>query len=241
MGTPRPHQLKPNLKKEEIKAMKQLKADKDCMVLTAEKGVALVVIDKSHYIKKAKELLEDTNTYRMIQVDPTSKLKNKLINILRKIKPETRMQENTYRKIFPTGASPPKFYELPKIQKNIPLRPIVSSIGSVSYGVAKELARIIKPLMGCSQHHVHNSKRFADEIKEIKLEEGEYITSYDITALFTSIPVPSALDIIRRKLEQDADLPTRTNITPDNILELLGFCLSNTYFVFLEVFYKQTK
>ena len=151
------------------------------------------------------------------------------------------MQENTYRKMYPTGVSPPRFYGLPKIhKKNIPLRPIVSSIGSVSYGVAKELARIIKPLMGCSRHHVNNSKQFADKLKEMKLEEGECITSYDVTALFTSIPVPSALDIIKKKLEQDAELPNRTIMSADNILELLGFCLNNTYFVFQET-YEQTK
>ena len=108
------------------------------------------------------------------------------------------MQENTYRKMYPTGASSPKFYGLSKIhKKNIPLRPIVSSIGTVTYGVSKELARIIKVLMGNSQHHVHNTKQFADEIRKIKLEEGECITSYDVTALFTSIPVASALEIIR--------------------------------------------
>ena len=168
-----PHQLKPNMKKEEFEALKQLKADKSHMVLTANKGVALVVIDKIDYIMKAKELLQDTSTYRTIQGDPTSRLKNKLINILKKVKAESGMQENTYRKMYPTGASPPKFYGLPKIhKKNIPLRPIVSSLGSVSYGVAKELAKIIKPLMGCSQHHVHNSTQFADEIKKIQLEEG---------------------------------------------------------------------
>ena len=100
---------------------------------------------------------------------------------------------------------------------------------------------IVKPPMGSSQHHVHNSKQFADEIKEIKLEERECITSYDVTVLFTSIPVPSALDIIRGKLEHDADLPTRTNMSADTILELSGFCLNNTYFGFQEVFYEQTK
>ena len=62
-----PHQLKPTLKKEEIEAMKQLKADNSHMVLTADKGVALVVIDKIDYIRKAKELLQDTSTYRTIQ------------------------------------------------------------------------------------------------------------------------------------------------------------------------------
>ena len=37
---------KPNLSKEEWKALKQLKADKECIVLTADKGVALVVMDR---------------------------------------------------------------------------------------------------------------------------------------------------------------------------------------------------
>ena len=76
--------------------MKQLKPDKDCMVLTADKGVELVVMDRSDYIRKAKELLDDTNTYSTIQSDPTNKLKNKLINMLRKIKADTGMQENIY-------------------------------------------------------------------------------------------------------------------------------------------------
>ena len=66
-------------------------ADKDHMVLTTDKSVVLVVMDKSDYIKKAKELLDDTNTYRTIQSDPTNKLKNRLINMLRKVKADTGM------------------------------------------------------------------------------------------------------------------------------------------------------
>ena len=30
-------------------------------------------------------------------------------------------------------------------------------------------------------------------------------------------------------------------MTADNITELLGFCLNNTYFLFQDVFYEQTK
>ena len=49
------------------------------------------------------------------------------------------------------GCVPTKFYGLPKIHKpDTPLRPIVSSCGSVTYGVAKELAKILKPLVGKS-------------------------------------------------------------------------------------------
>ena len=78
---------------------------------------SLDTMDRSDYIKKAKELLEDTNTYRTIQSDPTSRLRNKLVKVLRKIKAETGMQEIIYRKMYPTGVSPPKFYGLPKIHE----------------------------------------------------------------------------------------------------------------------------
>ena len=71
------HPPKPILRKEEMKALKQLKTDKDHMVLTADKGVAMVVMDRQEYIQKARALLEDTNTYSPIPSDPTTKLKNK--------------------------------------------------------------------------------------------------------------------------------------------------------------------
>ena len=59
---------------------------------------------------------------------------------------------------IPTDCVPPKFYGLPKIHKpDTPLRPIVSSCGSVPYGVAKELTKILKPLVGKSPHHINNT------------------------------------------------------------------------------------
>ena len=142
--------------------------------------------------------------------------------------------------MYPTSASSPKPYGLPKIhKKNNPPRPIVSHRGSVTYGVEKELARILKPLTGNTIHQVNNSREFADDIKKIKLEEGECIISYDVSALFTSIPVKSALEVTKKKLEQDTELHWTTPMSIQNILDLLEFCLCNTYFGFQGQYYKQ--
>ena len=50
-----------NINKEEKEAIKTLREDSSCMVLTADKGVALVVMDKSQYIDKCMALLDDTS------------------------------------------------------------------------------------------------------------------------------------------------------------------------------------
>ena len=55
------------------------------MVLIADKGVALVVMNSEDYKNKTGELLNQ-NTYRAIPADPTMRLKNKLINLLKSIK-----------------------------------------------------------------------------------------------------------------------------------------------------------
>ena len=97
------------------------------------------------------------------------------------------------------------------------------------------------PLVGNSIHHVNNSKEVAEEIKNIKLERGECITSFDVTALYTPIPVAEAIEVIKRRPEQDTELPRRTTWSPDNIVKLLEFCLVNTYFLFDGQFFEQTE
>ena len=46
-----------------------------------------------------------------------------------------------------------------------------------------------------------NSKEFADDMKKTRLEKGEWIIFYDVSSLFTSIPVTSAIQIIKNKLD----------------------------------------
>ena len=63
-----------SLTREEHKALEVLKKDKNRMVLTADKGVSIVVIDKEEYNRKAEELLRQP-TYKPIPTDPTNKYK----------------------------------------------------------------------------------------------------------------------------------------------------------------------
>ena len=200
-----------------------------------------MVLDKKVYIKKAEELLKD-KTYKTIPTDQTKKQKNKLIQILKKIKEEGGMSEATYKKVYPTGAGIPKFYGLPKIHKaGVPLRPIVSSRGSVSYNIAKELAKNLKPLAGKTIYSVHNTQDFAEQLKTIKLMPDECIISYDVKALFTSVPIEPSIKIIKQHLEKDKELHQRTSMSVHHIIMLLEFCLKNTHLVFQGRFYEQTE
>ena len=75
------------------------------------------------------------------------------------------------------------------------------------------MAIIICPLVGQSPPLSQNTQHFIQYIKEVKLEPAEVITSYDVKALFTSVPVDPSINIIKQKLQQDAPLSQRTNMS----------------------------
>ena len=182
--------------------------------------------------KKAEDLLQQP-TYQPIPTDPTTKYKNKLISMLKSIMAEGSISEAVYKKLYPTGAGSLKFYGLPKIHKEgMPLRPIVSSIGPVTYSTSKEISRILKPLIGKSPYHIQNSQDFIQQIQGIQLQLNQCMVSFDVKALFTSVPIQPAITIIKKLLEEDQSLQQRTTMSVNNIISLLEFCLKSTYFTY---------
>ena len=199
----------------------------------------MVVMDRDDYNNKAEEILNQP-AYRPLPNDPTNKLKTRLISLLKQIKTEGGMNDATYKRLYPTGAGSPKFYGLPKVHKQgTPLRPIVSSIGAVTYQTSKELSRILKPLVGKSTHHIHYNQDFLEHLKDIRLASDEVMMSYDVKALFTSVPIKPALDVIEKLLKEDLSLQNRTSMSTQHIMDLLEFCLRSTYFTFRGKFYEQ--
>ena len=113
--------------------------------------------------------------------------------------------------------------------------------GSVTYGVAKELTKILKPLVGKSRHHINSTHVFVEQVKQFTLASGEWLSSYDVSALFTSVPVDPALGIIKDQLEKDPTLKDRRVLPVKDIILLLEFCLKNTYSSFQDQSYEQVK
>ena len=89
-----------NITKEEKKALKELREDKERMVLTTDKRVAMMVMDRKEYLDKVEGLFAQL-AYKIITSDLTSKLKAKLIQKIKRIKRETNMEEGMYRTMYP--------------------------------------------------------------------------------------------------------------------------------------------
>jgi len=186
-------------------------------------------------------LMNDEKVYGKLKKDPAQKFQAKLIKLLKELKESGAIDSRTYWKIYPTTCDVPKFYGLIKVHKAAaPLRPIVSGIGSVTYELAKFVAGIIAPLIGKTDCH-KNTQSFVDKIKDIHVKPDESLVSFDVTALFTSIPVSKTVEIIQDRLEKDKTWKTgdAENLEVEQVIRLLRFCLDTTYFTFRDNLYQQ--
>ena len=76
--------------------------------------------------------------------DNTAKNEQKLQKRLLDLANQNILARDVYDRVRPTGSQRPRMYGLPKTQKeDIPLRPILSMIGSSQHELAKWLAEIL--------------------------------------------------------------------------------------------------
>ncbi len=231
---------KSNVTSEERKALGELQKEKSITILPADKGKATVVMDSSEYEQKVKDMLSDTKTYEVLKSDPTNKCKKELMATLTRLLNESKISQDQYDHLRPSGEVIPRLYATPKIHKpNNPLRPIVDYTGSIGYNTSRALADILNPIVGVTEHHVSNSFELAEELCDVIIEEDEQFISHDVVSLFTNTPIDECLNIIRDRLDKDQDLKNRTLLNVDDIMELMKFILTTTYFTFRGTIYKQ--
>ena len=202
--------------------------------------------------------MQDKGVYKHVtdkRRNPTSKTESDLQDLLLKLKTSGNLTEEEYQRLRPFDSYPATFYTLPKVHKvplteeldyftintdntNIPMRPINSCIGSPCYEISKHLASLLKLLYN-KDHTVKNSKEFVDFVTTQRVEKDEQIVSFDVTSLFTSIPVDLALEIVKFELESTDAWSEHTKLTAKQIYDLVKFVLKNSFFVFEGKYYHQ--
>ncbi|XP_067618087.1 uncharacterized protein [Eurosta solidaginis] len=216
-----------------------LKQHKDSIVImNADKGSKTVMMYKSEYEDKMKDLLDDKLTYKTIRTDPTQFLlrkNNKIVNDLYKTQ-SINLKEKHY--LSCPAATAPRIYGLPKVHKeNIPLRPISSSVNVPCSRLSKYVGQILQNIVS-DKYNIKNSQRLKENIKNLTIEDDETLISLDVVSLFTNIPIHFAIGTI---MKQWTGLQNHTKISKTQFLKILEFCLrENNYFVHDGTFYQQT-
>ncbi|XP_076039372.1 uncharacterized protein LOC143024450 [Oratosquilla oratoria] len=145
----------PNCPRRFSLAYKELKNDKDLHITKAGKSNCLVILNRFDYVDKMKILLNDEVTYSKLNKNPLESVNSEFNKNLKKY---LKGNDLLIKQFSALSLSLPYLYGLIKTHKpDNPIRPIISSTGSISYKLSKWLVSILSPIVG-SISHIKNNK-----------------------------------------------------------------------------------
>ena len=105
-------------------------------VIPFDKGTGFAIIDVNDVIAKMNEQLGEA---KVIQKDPTNTLVTKFQREISRLRKESKIDQSVFYSMYPSDAIPPRMYGLIKAHKptkNYPMRTVVSTVGTASYGTS---------------------------------------------------------------------------------------------------------
>ena len=231
--------MPPNPRRSQRLALRELREGNDLKVYPFDKGTGFAIMQKDDAISKLREQIGDA---KVCDCDPTDKLTGKFQRVIRQLKKDGKNDINLFREMYPSDAVPPRMYGLVKAHKpskGYPMRTVVSTLGTPFYGTSAYLVRRIQPTLNKNPIRITNSAVFVSQAKDWDIDPDEKQVSFDVTALYPSVPIKKAIDVIMDILKSDeACVQQRTLLHLSDIRKLLQMCLSTCYFLWNDELYE---
>ncbi|XP_060556022.1 uncharacterized protein LOC132716717 [Ruditapes philippinarum] len=226
-----------NITPDEYLAITKLQQNKDIIIKQADKGGAIVILNKSDYIVEGLRQLNDKITYRTTPYDLTNKSTREINNFLTYLKKHSLMSQQHISYLTAKNCRTPIFYLLPKIHKpNNPGRPIVSACGSPTEKLSEFVDHFLQPLARKVPSYIKDTRHFLEKIHKLNnVPKDAFLVTIDVTALYTNIPHKEGILAAKYALQQRSEQEPKTWI----LLRILYFILKKTCFRFNDTFYEQ--
>lgn len=194
-------------------------------------------MEKSQYLSKCQDLLNDASTYENVKTDPTKGIEKQCNGIINDWCEKKYISASMAKSLKTHNSLPPKIYFQPKIHKpQVPLRPIVSNINALTYKLSRFCASVLSNIVGKSEYHVKDSWSFVREIKGTFVPPDHVLISLDVTSLYTNIPINLALAVIGKNWNI---IKNHTTIKKKCFTKAVKLCLNSTSFIHDNQHYRQ--
>ena len=233
-----------NLTKEERESLLSLQSNSNLIIKKADKGSAVVLMDKDDYIKEAERQLSDTNFYVSSPIDLTRINITKIEGILKKMLDDSEINFETYAHLTPDISKnrTAEFYFLPKIhKKEVKGRPIISGNGCPTEKISAFVDDHIKEYVKKLPSYVKDTTDFIrklesfSKMKRVRHDNELILVTMDVTSLYTNIPNHEGIVSVIKTLE-----PTyNRRVSLNSIKKLLTAVLHLNNFKFNENNYLQ--
>lgn len=242
--------IKSNIPYSQKKALMELQNNSDLIIKEADKGGAIVLMDKEYYEEKIAEMLADTETYKEIPRSIDKDTMNKLKGLIHKYAHQLTEKEKDFLTNFEHRSS--QLYGLPKIHKSaeikqaietqnqnyinilrptdLKFRPIVAGPCCPTHRLSNILDILLKPFLDKTKSYIRDDIDFLTKLPN-HMNDSELFTTFDISSLYSNISHDLGLEGIKYWLHKHPEM-LHPRFSDKFILDSLEIILQNNSFCF---------
>ena len=218
-----------------MKALNDLRARDDIIIINADKGGAITILNTEDYVKEANRQLKDEKCYQELNSNPTLSYANTVNSTIDLFKSQHKIPDKVAEGLKVKNPKTPTLKLPPKVHKeNHPGRPIVSSIDSPTSKISEYVDFHLQPFTDTIQSHIKDTRDFINELDTIPISKSKdsYLVTLDVRSLYTNIPNEEGINVIRNVLQLKRNKLT-TVITAFLwlILTLNNFIFNSTHYL----------
>ena len=117
-----------------------------------------------------------------------------------------------------------------KVHKDqVPMRPVVSMVGTPEYNLAKYLDQLIKPYIS-DKYLLRSTDDIIERLKQFSINSHNIVVSFDVFSLFTNVPLAETIELIINRLYSE-DNPNSMPVTAVIFRKLMLFNYSRSFYV----------
>jgi len=173
--------------------------ENNLLAIPFDKGIGICIMKKEMYESKLDAIInlpqfEEVVSTRKNAKHPVVKEEERVVTTLQRLRDNESISEELYGKLKPLGSQPARLYGLAKVHKNAtPVRPVLSMPGSSYYNIATCVAGWLSAVDECGINS--STKQISDCLGHIELEEEEELVSFDVSSLYTNVPVLESINV----------------------------------------------
>lgn len=211
-----------NITNKEKKALEELAGCPEIVIKPADKGGAIVILDKADYVNEAHRQLSESAFYKVLPSDPTNDYKLIVKEKLTELVQNQEITETTARSLIPLSPVAGRFYLLPKIHKNNnPGRPIVSGIGTVTENLSRYVDSLIRDIPPSFPSFIKDTNDFLSDIMKMEIPNNCLLVTLDVVSLYTNIPHADGITAVSCAYEGSAGDKPIDSLTLETFLHLI--------------------
>ncbi len=231
------HACSNNLTTAEHEALLKLSKNDQIEIKPADKGGAIVVLNRADYENECLRQLHNKSHYARTGIDLTPTVATTITNYLRLCKKQGTIPDKVVDHLIPKSPRTALFYILPKIHKeNNPGRPIISANECPTEKISQYVDFYISPLAREVPSYIKDTNDFLCFLHDLgQIPPDTILCTIDVSALYTSIPHDEGIQAVK-----DALNTRNTQYPPTSVVtHLVRLILTNNVFRFNKTYYRQ--